>query len=252
MRRNAPSQRVRLIRSPGRAVYDRETIDAILDEAVVAHLGFVQDGQPYVMPTLHARAGDVVYVHGSSASRMLRTLAGGVPACLTVTMVDGIVLSRSVYEHDINYRSVVVLGRLTEVRGEDSKNAALEAFMERLVPARWAEARPPDQQELKATSILRLPIEEASAKVRAGHPDDAGSPDGLLDVWAGHIPVTLQYGDPVPDPALRNGIPVSQAAVALVRSRQPGAAAIRRRRRRRSKKGRWQSDEQRRDSRRGV
>lgn len=220
MRHTAPSQRVRLVRSHERAAYDRETIDGILDEAMVAHLGFVHDGQPFVIPTLHARVGDVVYIHGSSASRMLRTLAAGVQACLTATILDGIVLSRSVYEHDINYRSVVLLGQLTEVSDEKHKNAALEAFMERLVPGRWAEARPPTRQELKATSILRLPIEEASAKVRTGPPEDADSGDGLLDVWAGHIPLALHYGEPIPDPALRNRIPMSQAAMTLARTRR--------------------------------
>jgi uncharacterized protein len=220
MRHTAPSQRVRLTRSPERAAYDRETIDGILDEAMVAHLGFVHDGHPFVVPTLHARVGDVVYVHGSSASRMLRTLVAGAQACLTATIFDGIVLSRSVYEHDINYRSVVVLGQLTEVDDEKRKNAALEAFMERLVPGRWAESRPPTRQELKATRILQLPIEEASAKVRTGHPDDADSEDGLLGIWAGHIPVNLRYGEPIADPALRHGIPVSQAATALYRTRR--------------------------------
>jgi nitroimidazol reductase NimA-like FMN-containing flavoprotein (pyridoxamine 5'-phosphate oxidase superfamily) len=220
MRHDAPSKRVRLIREPGRAAYDRVTIDSILDAAMVAHLGFVHEGQPFVIPTLHARVGDVVYIHGSSASRMLRSLGGGMPACLTATILDGIVLSRSVYEHDINYRSVVLLGRLTEISGEDAKNAALEAFMERLVPGRWAEARPPSRAELKAASILQLPIDEASAKVRTGHPDDADSEDGQLDVWAGHIPVTVRYGEPVPDPALRDGIPMSRAAAALVRARR--------------------------------
>ncbi len=215
-----PSARVRLVRQHERAEYGRATIDAILDEGLVAHLGFVHDGQPFVVPTLHARVGDDVYVHGSAASRMLRTLDAGVPACLTVTLFDGIVLSRSVFEHDVNYRSAVLLGTLTAVGGEREKRAALEAFTERLVPGRWAEARPPSPQELKATQVLRLPIDEASAKVRGGGPDDADGEDGLLDVWAGHIPVTAHYGEPVPDPALRPGIEVSPAARAFVRGRR--------------------------------
>src|SRR5947209_13837357 len=171
----APSPRVRLIREHHRGTYDRATIEAILDEAKVAHLGFVGDGQPYVIPTLHARVGDVVYVHGSSASRTLRELSAGVPACLTVTLLDGIVLARSVFEHSINYRSVVIIGKLVAVPGGEEKLTALEAFTERLVPGRWAEVRRPSTQELKATSILRMTIDEASAKVRSGPPGDGDS-----------------------------------------------------------------------------
>jgi nitroimidazol reductase NimA-like FMN-containing flavoprotein (pyridoxamine 5'-phosphate oxidase superfamily) len=195
-------------RLPERGVYDRSAIDAVLDAALVAHIGFVQDGQPFVIPTLHARMDDRVYVHGSSASRTLRTLAAGIPACLTVTLLDGVVLARSVFEHSMNYRSVVVLGAATVVDDPAEKLLALEAFTEKLLPGRWAEARPPTRTELKATSVLTLPLDEASAKIRDGGPDDGDSPDADLDVWAGHVPLVVRALAPVPDPGLRPGIPV--------------------------------------------
>ena len=207
----APSPRTRVRRLPKRGVYDREQVEAVLDAGLVAHLGFEHDGQPYVIPTLHARVGDQVYVHGSAASRTLRELAAGIPACLTVTLVDGIVLARSVFEHSMNYRSVVVLGTAVAVTEPEEKLTALEAFTEKLVPGRWAEARSPNRTELKATSVLRLPLDEASAKVRTGGPDDADTPDAELDVWAGHLPLVVRALDPVPDPALRPGIPVPDA-----------------------------------------
>jgi nitroimidazol reductase NimA-like FMN-containing flavoprotein (pyridoxamine 5'-phosphate oxidase superfamily) len=207
----APSQRTRVRRLPKRGVYDRGQVEAVLDAGLVAHLGFEHDGQPYVIPTLHARVGDQVYVHGSAASRTLRELAAGIPACLTVTLVDGIVLARSVFEHSMNYRSVVVLGTAVAVTEPEEKLTALEAFTEKLVPGRWAEARSPNRTELKATSVLRLPLDEASAKVRTGGPDDADTPDAELDVWAGHLPLVVRALDPVPDPALRPGIPVPDA-----------------------------------------
>jgi nitroimidazol reductase NimA-like FMN-containing flavoprotein (pyridoxamine 5'-phosphate oxidase superfamily) len=207
----APSSRTRVRRIHERGRYDRGAIDAVLDAAVVAHLGFVQDGQPFVIPTLHARVGDEVLVHGSSASRALRTVGGGVPACLTVTLLDGIVLARSVFEHSVNYRSVVVLGEATPVAAED-KLAALEALTERLLPGRWQDARRPTAQELKATSILRLPLDEASAKIREGGAEDGDTPDAELDVWAGQIPLVTRALDPVPDADLRPGIPVPEYA----------------------------------------
>jgi uncharacterized protein len=197
------SERTRVRREPQRGRYDRDTIHAILDAGLVCHLGFVHDGQPFVIPTLYARAGDDVYVHGSAASRMLRGLAGGLDACLTVTLIDGLVLARSVFNHSVNYRSVVVLGRAEPV-GEDEKLRALEAFTERLLPGRWEEARPPTRTELKATSILRLPLAEASAKVREGPPKD-DEDDYAWPVWAGVIPLELRPGDPVPDPRLGPG-----------------------------------------------
>jgi nitroimidazol reductase NimA-like FMN-containing flavoprotein (pyridoxamine 5'-phosphate oxidase superfamily) len=198
------SDRTRVRREPSRGVYDRATIDAILDEGLVCHLGFETDGQPYVIPTLYGRLGDEIYVHGSSASRMLRTLDGGVDACLTVTLVDGIVLARSIFNHSINYRSVVVLGRAVAVTDVDEKLRALEAFSARLLPGRWAEVRPPTATELKATSILRMPLDEASAKVRTGPPKD-NEEDYGWPVWAGVIPLALAAGEPEPDPALGAG-----------------------------------------------
>ena len=198
------TERTRVRREPQRGAYDRATIDAILDEALVCHLGFVHDGQPYVIPTLFARLGDELFVHGSSASRMLRTLDGGVDACLTVTHVDGIVLARSIFNHSINYRSVVVLGRASAVVDVGEKERALEAFSERLLPGRWADVRPPTATELKATSILRMPLDEASAKVRSGPPKDDEA-DYDWPVWAGVIPLALTAGEAEADPRLAAG-----------------------------------------------
>jgi uncharacterized protein len=215
------SDRTRVRREPQRGVYDRAVIDAILDEALVCHLGFVNDDHPYVIPTLYARLGDEVYVHGSSASRMLRTLDGGVDACLTVTLIDGVVLARSIFNHSINYRSVVVLGRATAVTDVDEKRRALEAFSGRLLPGRWADVRAPTATELKATSILRLPLDEASAKVRTGppmdHEEDYGWP-----VWAGVIPLALTAGEPQPDPTLMVGFDPPVWSPTARTSRAPG------------------------------
>lgn len=213
----APSSRTRVRRINERGRYDRETVDAILDAGLIAHLGFVDDGQPFVIPTLHARIDDHLYVHGSSASRTLRHLAEGIPACVTVTLVDGIVLARSVFEHSMNYRSVVVLGTATAVEGADEKNEALKAFTEKLLPGRWGDARVPTATELKATSVLRLRLDEASAKVRTGGPGDGDSPDAKLDVWAGHIPLAVAALEPVPDPALRDGIELPEYAWKFLR-----------------------------------
>lgn len=189
-------------------MYDRASIDAILDEGLVAHLAFTgEGGQPYAIPTLHARVGDEVWVHGSSASRTLRTLGRGARACLTVTLVDGLVLARSIFNHSVNYRSVIVLGEARAVTDPVDKRAALAAFAERVTPGRWDDARPPTPSEVKATSILALPLDEASAKVRTGPPVD-GDDDHALDVWAGVVPIRLVRGEPVPDPALRAGIEV--------------------------------------------
>jgi uncharacterized protein len=184
-----PSDLLRVRREPHRGRYDRQTIDAILDEALLCHLGFEVDGQPYVIPTLHARVGDTVYVHGSAASRMLRQLAGGIRVCLTVTLFDGLVLARSVFNHSVNYRSVVLLGT-AQLVPDDEKLEALHALTEQLAPGRWEEARQPTAKELKATWILALPIEEASAKVRGGPPEDDPE-DEHLPVWAGVVPVHL-------------------------------------------------------------
>ena len=220
-RRNhaAPTPRTRVRRLPERGRYDRAAIDAVLDAGLVAHLAFVSDGQPFVVPTLHARVGDEVLVHGSAASRTLRELGAGIAACLTVTLLDGIVFARSVFEHSMNYRSVVVLGTATPVRDPDEKLVALEALTEKLLPGRWAEARPPTTKELKATSVLRLPLDEASAKIRDGGPEDGDTPDADLDVWAGHLPLVVQALAPVADPALRPGVAVPPA---LRPYRRPG------------------------------
>jgi uncharacterized protein len=184
-----PRDRIRVKREPQRARYDRETIDAILDEALLCHLGFEIEGQPYVIPTLHARVGDRLYVHGSAASRMLRHAAAGARVCVTVTLLDGLVLARSVFNHSVNYRSVVVFGTATLVEG-DEKRDALRALTEQLAPGRWDEARQPTAKELKATWILALPLDEASAKVRTGPEED--EPEDLeLPVWAGVVPVHL-------------------------------------------------------------
>jgi nitroimidazol reductase NimA-like FMN-containing flavoprotein (pyridoxamine 5'-phosphate oxidase superfamily) len=196
---------VRVRRLPKRAAYDRRTIDAILDEAIVCHLGFVHEGRPFVIPTLQARCGDVVYVHGSAASRMLRTLGRGALACLTVTLVDGLVLARSAFHHSVNYRSVVIHGRAEPVTAPEEKERALEAFTEHLVRGRWADVRWPNAGELKATAVLKLPISEASAKVRTGPPLD-DEDDYELDAWAGVLPLALEPGAPVADERLPDGI----------------------------------------------
>jgi uncharacterized protein len=188
-RRDVPDH-LRVKREPQRGVYDRETIDAILDEALVCHLGFAVDGQPYVIPTLHARIGDLLYVHGSAASRMLRHAASDARICVTVTLLDGLVLARSVFNHSIDYRSVVVLGTPTLVEDVGEKREALHAFTDHIAPGRWEEARQPTDQELKATWILSVPLDEASAKIRTGPPED--EPEDLdLPVWAGVVPIHL-------------------------------------------------------------
>jgi uncharacterized protein len=203
--RRPSTDRVRVRRLPKRAAYDPTTLHAILDEALVCHLGFVHNDQPFVIPTLYARIGDRLYVHGSSASRMLGSLAQGVAACVTVTLIDGLVLARSAFHHSVNYRSVVVLGTARMVTDPDEKNAALHAFTEQVVPGRWADVRPPTAQELKATSVLCLPIDEASAKVRSGPPVDDDE-DYAMDVWAGVLPLRLGALSPEADPQLKPGI----------------------------------------------
>ena len=188
--RTAPTRRTAVRRHPERGVYERAAVDAILDEALYCHVGFIDDGQPFVIPTLHARVGDVLYLHGSAASRMLRELGGGIDVCVTATLLDGIVLARSVYNHSLNYRSAVVIGRarLVERRGE--KLAALEAIVEQVVAGRSRDARAPNDQELGGTYVVAVPLAEASAKVRTGPPKDFDS-DLELPIWAGVIPLRL-------------------------------------------------------------
>jgi uncharacterized protein len=197
-----PTARTRVQRIPDRGKYDRDTVFAILDEGLVGHVGFAVDGQPYVIPTLFARVGDQLYLHGSAASRMLRTLAGGVQMCVTVTLVDALVLARSAFHHSMNYRSVVVLGRATRVEGSDEKRKALEAFTEKIVRGRWNDVRQPNESELKQTTVLVLPLEEVSAKVRSGAPKDEKE-DYNLPIWAGLLPLPVVPGAPVPDAELR-------------------------------------------------
>jgi len=201
------TERTRVKRLPNRGAYDRDTIYAILDEAFICHVGYVMDGQPYVIPTGYARIEDDLYIHGSSASRMLRNLAQGVDVCATITLVDGLVLARSAFHHSINYRSVVVLGKATLVEDVAEKNTALEAFTEHVIPGRWPEIRWPNELELKATSVLKLPIEEASAKVRTGDPKD-DEEDYAMNIWAGVLPLTIVPGQPIDDGRLGDGIVV--------------------------------------------
>lgn len=198
--------RTRLRRVPQRGAYERETIDPILDAALVSHLGVVDPaGFPVVIPTLHARLGDEVYVHGSSASRALR--AAATEACLTVTLLDGLVLARSAFHHSVNYRSVVVFGQAEDVTAPEEKERALEAFTEKLIPGRWPDVRPPSRQELKGTAVMRIPLTEASAKVRTGPPLDEEE-DYALPVWAGTVSLSTVAGEPVPDPRVAPGIAV--------------------------------------------
>lgn len=200
-----PSSRVRVRRLPKRAAYDRATVNAILDEALVCHLGFVHNNQPYVIPTLHARVEDRLYVHGSSASRMLGTLASGTPACVTVTLIDGLVLARSAFHHSVNYRSVVLLGTASAVTDPEEKTAALRAFTNHIAHGRWDDVRPPTPQELKATNVVYFALDEVSAKLRSGPPVD-DEEDYAMDVWAGVLPLCLQAGAPESDPRLTEGI----------------------------------------------
>ncbi len=200
-----PTDRSRAKRLHQRAAYDRESIYPILDAGVVCHVGYSIDGQPYVTPTCYWREGDRLYWHGSSASRMLRQVKTGIPACLTVTHFDGLVLARSGFHSSINYRCVMAFGSAAEVSEKAEKSAALEAFVERLTPGRWAELRPMNDQELKATTVVAMEIEEASAKTRTGQPAD-DEEDYTLDVWAGVVPIRQITGTAEPDPKLKPGI----------------------------------------------
>ena len=195
------TERTTVRRMPKRASYEQAVVEAILDEGLICHVGFVVDGQPYVIPTIHARVGDRLYIHGSAASRMLRAVQEGIPVCVTVTVLDGLVLARSAFHHSLNYRSVMILGTAVEVTEQTERLAALKAVVEHVVPQRWADVRWPSEQELKATLVLKLPIAEVSAKVRTGPPlDDEG--DYQLPCWAGEVPLRLVAQMPVPDPRL--------------------------------------------------
>jgi nitroimidazol reductase NimA-like FMN-containing flavoprotein (pyridoxamine 5'-phosphate oxidase superfamily) len=199
------SERTQIKRLPKRGAYDRETIFTILDEAFLCHVGFVVEGQPYVIPTGYARLADTLYIHGSAASRMLRTLAEGVQVCVTVTLVDGLVLARSAFHHSMNYRSVVILGTARLVEDPQQKTKALHAFTDHIVHGRWNDVRKPTEQEMKATTVLSLPLEEVSAKIRTGPPIDDDA-DYQLPIWAGLLPLRLMPSEPVTDPRALPGL----------------------------------------------
>src|SRR6266404_1809954 len=211
-----PTERTILRRLPKRGVYDKAQVHTILDEGFICHVGFAVDGQPFVVPTGYARAGDQVYIHGSAASRMLRTLDAGVNLCFTVTLVDGFVLARSAFHHSMNYRSVVVLGMARLVTEPAEKTEALRRFTDHIVPGRWDEVRQPTEQELKATTVLALPLDEVSAKVRTGPPIDDDE-DYALPVWAGIVPIRTQAGEPVSDSRLMPGVTSFDTTRFLVR-----------------------------------
>jgi len=198
--------RTTLQRRPQRGAYDRPTVQAILDATFICHVGFVVDGQPYVIPTSYGRDEDQLYIHGAAASRMLRELATGIPVAVTVTLLDGLVLARSAFHHSLNYRSVVLLGTALLVTDPTEKMRALEVITEQIIPGRWAEVRSPSLNELKATTVIKLPISEVSAKIRTGPPID-DEDDQKLPIWAGILPLSLTPEDPISDPLLAAGIP---------------------------------------------
>ena len=200
-----PTARTRLVREADRAVYDRETVYKILDEGFLCHAGFAVDGQPFVIPTSYGRTDASLYIHGSAASRMLRQMKDGVPVCITVTLLDGLVLARSIFNHSMNYRSVVVLGKATLVDDPAEKLAALRLLSEHILPGRWDDSRQPNERELKATSVLRVPIEEFSAKVRQGPAID-DEEDYAFPTWAGVVPLEMVAGEPIDDARLAPGI----------------------------------------------
>jgi len=206
------TDRTRLVREANRAVYDREAIFQILDEGLVCHVGFTGDSQPFVIPTLYARVGDAIYFHGSAASRMLRSLGGGLPVCITVTLIDGVVLARSVFNHSMNYRSVVALGHAKLIDAPSENLLPLRAFTDKLIPGRWNDARQPNEKELKATSILKLPLNEVSAKVRTGDVEDDVD-DYALSIWAGVIPLRLVPDAPIRDERCAPSLPTPSYAL---------------------------------------
>src|SRR5579863_3220496 len=214
----APSARTRLVREADRAVYDRAAAYQILDEGFICHVGFVADGQPFVIPTGYGRVGDNLYIHGSAASRMLRRVDEGVAVCVTVTLLDGLVLARSIFNHSMNYRSVVILGTARAVNDSKEKLEALRLLSEHILPGRWAESRQPNEKELKATSVLRLPIEEFSAKVRQGPVVD-DEEDYAFSTWAGVIPLAMVAGEPIDDARLMPGVRVPEYARGYARKR---------------------------------
>jgi nitroimidazol reductase NimA-like FMN-containing flavoprotein (pyridoxamine 5'-phosphate oxidase superfamily) len=206
-----PTPRTQVKRLAKRAVYDKTQVHSILDEGYFCHVGFVIDGQPYVIPTGYVRVGDRIYIHGSAASRMLRTLDEGVDVCVTVTLVDGFVLARSAFHHSMNYRSVVVLGKARPVIDADEKMEAMRSFTNHVVPGRWDEVRRPTAQELNSTTVLALPLVEVSAKARTGTPID-DEEDYALPIWAGVVPMSTTVGEPVPDGRVLPEVPAFDCA----------------------------------------
>jgi nitroimidazol reductase NimA-like FMN-containing flavoprotein (pyridoxamine 5'-phosphate oxidase superfamily) len=221
MEKLSSTTRTTLKRLPQRGAYDRETINAILDEGFICHVGFTVDGQPFVIPTGYARVGDMLYIHGSQASRMLRTLGQGIEVCLTVTLIDALVLARSAFHHSMNYRSVVVFGRAEVISEPATKSLALRALSDHMVPGRWEDVRRPTDSELRQTTVLSLPIEEASAKVRTGPPLD-DEEDYNLPIWAGTIPLRLVAGAPQADPRMTGNL--APPAYALEYDRTPNGS----------------------------
>ena len=217
---DTPTARTRVLRESQLAVYDRAAVYQILDEGFICHIGFSVDGQPFVIPTSYGRLGDVLYVHGSAASRMLRSLSEGLPACITVTLVDGLVLARSLFNHSMNYRSVVVLGIASVVDDPVEKVKALHALSEHIMEGRWTEARQPNARELKATTVLRVPIQEFSAKVRTGPPVDDEEDYGF-PVWAGVLPLNLVPGEPIADSRVTGRLVVPKYVTGYFRKRHP-------------------------------
>ena len=215
---STPTPRTRVVREAERGVYDRESAYRILDEGFICHVGFVVDGQPYVIPTSYGRSGDHLYIHGSAASRMLRNLNSDIPVCITVTLLDGLVLARSIFNHSMNYRSVVILGKATVVADPIEKIEVLRRLSEHILPGRWDQSRPPNERELKATFALRVPIAEFSAKVRKGPPID-DEEDYSFQTWAGVIPLETVAQPPIPDERCSPETPVPAYAKAYSRKK---------------------------------
>ena len=213
-----PTARTEVRRLAKRAVYERETVYRILDEGLICHVGFVADGKPVVIPTAYGRIGDTLYLHGSPASRMLGALGNGADVCLTVTLLDGLVLARSAFHHSMNYRSVVLFGKATLLEDPDAKREALRAFTEHVAPGRWQDVRPPSEKELKSTTVLAIPLDEVSAKVRTGPPLD-DQEDYALPVWAGVLPLELTPGAPLADERLPKEIAVPEYVTGYSRKR---------------------------------
>lgn len=212
------SERTRVRRLPARGSYEEETIRSIIDEGLICHVGFATEGSPVVIPMTYGRHDDTLYLHGSVASRLLRTLGRGAEVCATITLLDGMVLARSVFHHSMNYRSVVIFGQAREVTDPDERMLAMEAIVEHLVPGRWKEARLPNEQELLVTTVIAVPLAEASAKIRTGPPKD-DEEDYELPIWAGEIPLTLRVGEPLADPRLKDGIEPSETVRGYRRGR---------------------------------